>query len=125
MPRSRAGFSIIEMMVAGALMVLVLGLAFVALIPGMRTLTRSQKQSEAQQAALVVVNRLREEMRCAKPDLIDVQECTFTPAPRGCGASRSRAPLLLEERSRPALLHLRGGPCLAAADDLLPEGRDW
>lgn len=76
----RRGFSLTEVMVAGALLALVFGLLVQTLGPGFRAWMRGDRKSDAQQNALVVVSRIGEEIRHAHPDTIFVKQQTVHDA---------------------------------------------
>lgn len=68
----RRGFSLIEVLIAGAVGLLLLLVLVMVLTPSLRIWLRTQEDSEAQQAVAVVVARLREEMKAAHPDSVHV-----------------------------------------------------
>lgn len=66
----RRGFSLIEVVIAGAVGLLLLGLLVLVLAPALRIWLRTQEDAEAQQAVAVVAARLREELRAANPESV-------------------------------------------------------
>lgn len=69
----RRGFSLIEVVIAGAVGLLLLGLLVLVLAPSLRIWLRTQEDAEAQQAVAVVAARLREELRAANPESVHVR----------------------------------------------------
>jgi prepilin-type N-terminal cleavage/methylation domain-containing protein len=72
----RRGYTLIEILIGAALLLLIMGLLSSVLVPGMRAWSRSEKRSEAQQNALLVASRLSRELQFSNPDSIALQKRT-------------------------------------------------
>lgn len=68
----RRGFTLVELMIAGALLLVVLGVLAVAMRSVGRNWARAQKKAAAQSNAALALSRLREEFRAADPDSVRV-----------------------------------------------------
>jgi type II secretory pathway pseudopilin PulG len=64
----RNAFTLIEVLVSAVLLVLLMGLIQQVLVPALHTWVRSDERSQAEQSTLVVVARLRDEVRASNPD---------------------------------------------------------
>jgi type II secretory pathway pseudopilin PulG len=71
-PRRRNAFTLFEVLVASALLLMVLGLVAGIVMYGLRAWGHSTEQSDAQNAVLAVVVRLREDLRTALPASVTV-----------------------------------------------------
>ncbi|MEW6281906.1 MAG: prepilin-type N-terminal cleavage/methylation domain-containing protein [Candidatus Eremiobacterota bacterium] len=67
---TKRGLTLVEVLVAAALLLLVLGLLASILIPALRAWMRQSQRSDAQRSALVVIKRLREEVRFGHPESV-------------------------------------------------------
>jgi hypothetical protein len=64
--------TLIEVLVAGAVFLFVLGVVAHSLAPGVRAWLRGDRKSDAQQNAIVVISRIGQEIQHAHPDSISV-----------------------------------------------------
>jgi len=74
----RRGATLVEILVGAGLLLLLLGVLFSVLIPAMKTWARSERHSEAQQAALLVSTRVARDYQFANPESVYVRQLPVT-----------------------------------------------
>lgn len=67
------GFTVLEMLIAGTLLLLLSGVLTQALRSGLHVWTQSQRRAEAQQAALVVATRVSKDYHGAHPESVQIR----------------------------------------------------
>ena len=75
----RAGFTILELVISSAMVLLILGLSLAMFLSAVRALRAGERRSSVQRSALLLIQRLRQEVGCAYRDSLrlESQELTF------------------------------------------------
>jgi len=72
----RRGFTLLEVVISSGLLLLILGLLLAMFLSAVRALREGERRSSVQRSALILLQRLRQELNCAHRDslLLDPQQ---------------------------------------------------